>query len=89
MFTLTNVGFHQQQLVINRKLAADLVINSGEEKDSSENCLIMSCRTRNGNGYTTNSAAPEYEEMEKKKKKKNIREKAKEEEEEEKICHLI
>jgi hypothetical protein len=42
----------------------------------------MSCRTRNGNGYTTNSAAPEYEEME---KKKNIRAKAKEE----KICHLL
>jgi hypothetical protein len=50
----------------------------------------MSCRTRNGNGYTTNSAAPEYEEMgKKKKKKKNIRAKAKEEEEEEKICHLV
>jgi hypothetical protein len=68
------------------------VINSGEEKkDSSENCLIMSCRTRNGNEYKTNSAAPEYEEMEKKKKKKkkNIRAEAKEEEEEEKICHLV
>jgi hypothetical protein len=66
------------------------VINSGEEKkDSSENCLIMSCRTRNGNEYKTNSAAPEYEEMEKKKKKKNIRAEAKEEEEEEKICDLV
>ncbi len=46
----------------------------------------MSCSTRNGNGYKTNSAAPEYEEMEK--KKKNIRAEAKEEEEE-KICHLV
>jgi hypothetical protein len=57
-----------------------------KKKDSSENWLIMSCRTRNGNGHRTNSAAPEYEEMEK--KKKNIRAEAKEEEEE-KICHLV